>query len=886
MHRAALRDLEQARALFARERTLEDELALDPIDQAFLGLTIRAVLRMDPVVRQADGDALERPLLAAGIETERHRSARTERREQQVIGRGTGIRAAGRDGFVRAQRMPAGPDVLGEATVALAHADQPFFADGRRCRKIARGPSRDDLGGIGRILARDEQMIRSIQRDEALGVLRGGVDTPRVIDVDDFVLRRMKDEKRLGELRDARGETLLGEILEKLPLDRERSTGDRDRRLSGALDRREVALEKRAHVAWVARRADRHDGPCLGDVRSRGEDGGSAQAVTDQEQRGRVLPAQELHRRNEVRDVGGEIRVHELALARAETREIEAQDREAPAHELPGHAGGGGAVLGAGETVGEEARGARRDRRTVEARGEELATGVGELNTRACARGSVVHRARFGWAERLSWERIRTGIILCSERFVREPLADPPDALQAMKLHRMRSQPLAPVLLSGFLLAAGACSKEESEPNPPGDAPAEPRGTAPGTALQKEPRPGQAAPPGRKAASSAQELYENGLSWARRGDNAQAVEEYRRAIALDPGFADAHFSLGTTLVPQSYVVIGSGVRDYQILDEALAHLRRAFELVPENAEYAYWLGRALDLRDQDDEAVAVLTRAIELDPKQGLAHKRLGLIHSERGEREEALASFRAALETLGDDPGIHFQIGNLLQEEDPEAARASYEKAIESDPTYPYAYHGLSTVLARLGDEAGSAKALEDGKRWKELDDMLQTKIKKASDSPNDIKPQIGAGDMLFAFQRWEDALQMYRRALALDQRDPYVHMCCGIILRELGDHEIAMNHLEESVFLAPEEIRPLVELARVYASMKNETRVDETLVKLQGVLKPDDLEGNLLAGDLFFELDRREDAARCYEAVLASEPANEAAREGLARAQGEEAQ
>lgn len=455
-----------------------------------------------------------------------------------------------------------------------------------------------------------------------------------------------------------------------------------------------------------------------------------------------------------------------------------------------------------------------------------------------------------------------------------------------MKPLRMRFHPLAPVLLSGFLLAAGACSKEGSEPNPPADPGAEPRGTAPGALSQPSPTSGrEGAEPGRKPAASAQEVYERGLSWARRGDSATAVEEYRRAIALDPDFADAHFSLGTTLAPQSYVVIGSGVRDHQILDEAITHLRRAFELVPDSAEHAYWLGRALDLRDQDDEAIELLKRAIELDPQHGLAHKRLGLIHGERGEREEALASFRAALETLEDDPGIHFQIGNLLQEQDPAAARASYEKAIEIDPSYPYAYHGLATVLARLGDEAGSAKAIEDGKRWKELDDMLQTKIKKASDSPNDIKPQIGAGDMLFAFQRWEDALQMYRRALALDQRDPYVHMCCGIILRELGEHEIAMNHLEESVFLAPEEIRPLVELARVYTAMENQTRVDEILVKLQGLLKPDDLEGNLHAGHLFLELDRREDAARCYEAVLASDPANSPASEGLAKARGEEA-
>ncbi len=394
---------------------------------------------------------------------------------------------------------------------------------------------------------------------------------------------------------------------------------------------------------------------------------------------------------------------------------------------------------------------------------------------------------------------------------------------------------------------------------------------------------------GAPAPETVQELFQSGLDWSHKGNNQKAVEEYRRALAVDPNLVAAHFALGTTLVPQSYVVVGSGVRDYEILDEAIEHLARACEL-EESAEHAYWLGRALDLRDRKDEALAKLTRAVELDPAHGLAHKRLGLIQKEGGETDKALESFRKALDMLPDDPGIHFQIGNLLEEKDPSAAKTSYEKAIEIDPTYPWAYHGLATVLSRLGDEEGHARVLQEGVRWKTIDEKLQARIKRASNNPSDVEAQIAAGDMLFALERWEDALQMFRRALALDQGDPYIHMHCGIILRELGLNEIAMNHLEEACYLAQQQglepVQPLIELARVYRALENEARVKELLAKVDGLLeKTEELDEHLIAAKGFLALAYNAEAAREFEIVLAGDPESEEAKQGLAQARGEEA-
>src|SRR5215467_7740885 len=78
VHRALVGDLEQPRALRGVERALQRDAALDAVELPFLGLALRAINRMDFLMRERDRDALERQLLVVGIEPQRHRAAGAE----------------------------------------------------------------------------------------------------------------------------------------------------------------------------------------------------------------------------------------------------------------------------------------------------------------------------------------------------------------------------------------------------------------------------------------------------------------------------------------------------------------------------------------------------------------------------------------------------------------------------------------------------------------------------------------------------------------------------------------------------------------------------------------------------------------------------------------
>ena len=92
---------------------------------------------------------------------------------------------------------------------------------------------------------------------------------------------------------------------------------------------------------------------------------------------------------------------------------------------------------------------------------------------------------------------------------------------------------------------------------------------------------------------------------------AEAVRCFERAIAADPGYADATNNLGAALLR-----LGRG-------EEAVGHFRRAIELDPDNGETRANLGEALTLAGAPEDAVAALDEALRRDASNSHAHAAL-----------------------------------------------------------------------------------------------------------------------------------------------------------------------------------------------------------------------------------------------------------------------
>ena len=81
---ALVGDLEQPCPLIRIKRSYELYITFNLIDHPDFSFAIRAVGRMYSRVPKAHADRLKRPLLAPSVEPDRHRCARSQRREQEI----------------------------------------------------------------------------------------------------------------------------------------------------------------------------------------------------------------------------------------------------------------------------------------------------------------------------------------------------------------------------------------------------------------------------------------------------------------------------------------------------------------------------------------------------------------------------------------------------------------------------------------------------------------------------------------------------------------------------------------------------------------------------------------------------------------------------------
>ncbi len=173
------------------------------------------------------------------------------------------------------------------------------------------------------------------------------------------------------------------------------------------------------------------------------------------------------------------------------------------------------------------------------------------------------------------------------------------------------------------------------------------------------------------------------------GKLQEAELSLRKAIELNPDFANGHSNLGNIL------------SDLGKLQEAELSLRKAIELNPDFADAHYNLGNILGHLGKLQEAELSYRKAIQLNPDFANVHSNLGNILSDLGKLQEAELSARKAIELNPNLADAHYNLGNILGHLGKlQEAELSYRKAIQIKPNYADAYWNLCG-LANTIEEA-----------------------------------------------------------------------------------------------------------------------------------------------------------------------------------------
>jgi len=129
-------------------------------------------------------------------------------------------------------------------------------------------------------------------------------------------------------------------------------------------------------------------------------------------------------------------------------------------------------------------------------------------------------------------------------------------------------------------------------------------------------------------------------------DWAGAEDEFKRAIAINPGYSDAHQMYG-------YYVSSKGRSD-----EALREMQQAQELDPLSLPKITAVGEVLYMARRYDEAIAAFRKTFEMDPNSGFGYWALGRAYTEKGMYADAIAAFQKAIPLSGDSPDESASLG------------------------------------------------------------------------------------------------------------------------------------------------------------------------------------------------------------------------------------
>jgi len=168
-------------------------------------------------------------------------------------------------------------------------------------------------------------------------------------------------------------------------------------------------------------------------------------------------------------------------------------------------------------------------------------------------------------------------------------------------------------------------------------------------------------------------LMNLGNLWSSRGDDVQAENAYRRAVAIDPGFAPA------------YVNLADLMRSTGREEEAEAMLRAGLGKVDATAALHHALGLTLVRQKRTREALRELALAVKEAPDDARYAYVYGVALHDSGRTKEGIESLEAALSRHPGDRDILLALAGYADESGDSGGALSYLNRLrEIDPSDP----------------------------------------------------------------------------------------------------------------------------------------------------------------------------------------------------------
>src|SRR5438876_1083651 len=300
-----------------------------------------------------------------------------------------------------------------------------------------------------------------------------------------------------------------------------------------------------------------------------------------------------------------------------------------------------------------------------------------------------------------------------------------------------------------------------------------------------------------------------------QGQAAQAIEEYKKALALDP-----NNSLILSEMAESYL------RNNR-LREAVDVAQKAIQADRDNIEahkilstvYLQVIGRANAQQPPSTEtinnAIREFEEIIRIDPTERQSFLMLGRLYQIKGERDKAADIYK---KFLGVEPGseegvtalakLHMDAGNYKE------AVELLEDFVKQRPDSDSAFQTLGEAYSDLQEYAKAADAY---KRAGELD-------------PDNVEIKKALAQALFLANDFDNAAKKYEDLVKTEPEDGVARLRLGQIYRQQMKYDLARQNLEKASQAFPDSIEIQFNLVLLD---RDEGRLEDALKLANNLLK-----------------------------------------------------
>jgi tetratricopeptide (TPR) repeat protein len=249
-----------------------------------------------------------------------------------------------------------------------------------------------------------------------------------------------------------------------------------------------------------------------------------------------------------------------------------------------------------------------------------------------------------------------------------------------------------------------------------------------------------------------------GMYYERINDATSAINDFKKAIELQPCFADAEFKLGSlysdlkqyneaseelnkvlrssvscffnhTGIPENVTYIENHksefMRTYSIaiidthkllgnimlasnrLDDAFSHYSEAVALSPRSFDVLEVMGDIKTKQMNYKKALSLYTQALPYDPQNPTLYSKLGQIFAKTGALDDALTNFKKFVELEPGSPLGYFSLGNVYYEKNEiNMAIENFKLASKMMPFEPAIYYRIGLCYMKQGDYKSAESA------------------------------------------------------------------------------------------------------------------------------------------------------------------------------------